>query len=73
MAPKASWPGIVGVLKFAYDIWGDTVNVAVTVEADKPIGYFSAVRTVSFDVPEGSRAGEFEVMVGFDNKAAGAG
>ncbi len=52
---------------------GDTVNVDVTVEADKPIGYFSAVRTVSFDVPEGSRAGEFEVMVGFDNKAAGAG
>jgi hypothetical protein len=52
---------------------GDSVKVDVMVEADKPIGYFSAVRTVTFDVPEGSRAGEFEVMVGFDNKAAGAG
>jgi hypothetical protein len=54
-------------------IAGDTVKVDVTVEADKPIGYFSAVRTVTFAVPEGSRPGEFEVMVGFDNKAAGAG
>ncbi|MEQ1652646.1 MAG: hypothetical protein ABL897_09175 [Hyphomicrobium sp.] len=52
---------------------GDSVKVDVMVEADKPIGYFSAVRTVTFDVPEGARAGEFEVMVGFDNKAAGAG
>jgi hypothetical protein len=51
----------------------DNVKVDVTVEADKPIGYFSAVRTVTFAVPEGSRPGEFEVMVGFDSKAAGAG
>lgn len=51
----------------------DVVKVDVAVGADKPIGYFSAVRTVTFAVPEGSRPGEFEVMVGFDNKAAGAG
>jgi hypothetical protein len=51
----------------------DTVKVDVAVEADKPIGYFSAVRTVTFALPEGSRAGEFEIMVGFDSKAAGAG
>jgi hypothetical protein len=51
----------------------DSVKVDVSVGADKPIGYFSAVRTVTFQVPEGSRPGEFEVMVGFDNKAAGAG
>ena len=51
----------------------DIVKIDVAVEADKPIGYFSAVRTVTFAVPEGARPGEFEVMVGFDNKAAGAG
>lgn len=52
---------------------GDTVLVDVAVGIDKPIGYFSAVRTVTFDIPEGSRAGEFEIVVGFDGKAAGAG
>lgn len=54
-------------------ITGETVTVDVVVGLDKPIGYFSAVRTVSFDIPEGSRAGEFELVVGFDGKAAGAG
>lgn len=52
---------------------GDTLKVDVTVGTDKPIGYFSAVRTVTFAVPEGSRPGEFELVVGFDGKAAGAG
>lgn len=52
---------------------GETVTVNVTIEPDKPIGYFSAVRTVTFEVPEGARPGEFEVVVGFDQKAAGAG
>ena len=52
---------------------GDTLKVDVEVGTDKPIGYFSAVRTVTFAIPEGSRPGEFEIMVGFDNKAAGAG
>lgn len=52
---------------------GDTLKVDVAVGDDKPIGYFSAVRTVTFAVPEGSRPGEFEVMVGFDTKVAGAG
>ena len=52
---------------------GDTMKVDVAVGADKPIGYFSAVRTVTFAVPEGSRPGEFEMMVGFDGEAAGAG
>ena len=51
----------------------DTMKIDVAVGADKPIGYFSAVRTVTFAVPEGSRPGEFELMVGFDNKATGAG
>ncbi len=51
----------------------DTMKVDVSVGEDKPIGYFSAVRTVTFAVPEGTRPGEFEVNIGFDHKAAGAG
>lgn len=54
-------------------VTGESVTVDVIVGLDKPIGYFSAVRTVTFDIPEGSRAGEFELVVGFDSKAAGAG
>jgi len=30
--------GIVGVKKFAYDIWGDTVNVAARMEQKQPAG-----------------------------------
>lgn len=52
---------------------GDAMKVDVTVGAEKPIGYFSAVRTVTFTVPEGTRPGDFEVQIGFDSKAAGAG
>jgi hypothetical protein len=47
------------------------VDVDVTV--DNPIGYFSIVRSVSFNIPEGTRPGEFEVYVGFDRNAPGAG
>ena len=47
----------------------DKVNVDVAVALDKPIGYFSTVRTVTFDIPEGARPGEFEVFVGFDRNA----
>lgn len=54
-------------------VTGQHMSVAVVVGADKPIGYFSAVQSVTFDIPEGSRPGEFEVTVGFDTKAAGAG
>ena len=51
----------------------DKMTVAVPVAVDNPIGYFSAVRSVTFDVPEGTRPGEFEVFVGFDQGAQGAG
>lgn len=54
-------------------VQADRLSVDVAVGLDKPIGYFSAVRTVTFDIPEGSRPGEFEIVVGFDGKAAGAG
>ena len=52
---------------------GDVVSVDATVAVDNPIGYFSTVRTVTFDIPEGTRPGEFEVFVGFDQGAQGAG
>ncbi|MEZ5849707.1 MAG: hypothetical protein R3D68_03530 [Hyphomicrobiaceae bacterium] len=54
-------------------IQSETAVVNVAVNADKPIGYFSSVKTLSFDVPEGARPGEFEIFVGFDQKAPGAG
>lgn len=54
-------------------ISNERATVDVSVSADKPVGYFSAVRSVTFDVPVGARAGEFEVFVGFDQATPGAG
>ncbi len=51
----------------------DKMRVDVPVALDKPIGYFSTVREVSFPLPEGSRPGEFEVFVGFDRNIPNAG
>lgn len=51
----------------------DRLNVATAVAVENPIGYFSAVRTVTFEIPEGTRPGEFEVFVGFEQNAQGAG
>ena len=51
----------------------DQLRVDATVAVENPIGYFSAVRTVSFQVPEGSRPGEYEVYVGFERNTPNAG
>jgi outer membrane murein-binding lipoprotein Lpp len=51
----------------------DRMRVDVPVALDKPIGYFSTVREVSFPLPEGSRPGEFEVFVGFERNIPNAG
>jgi len=51
----------------------DKLRVDATVAVENPIGYFSAVRTVTFNVPEGARPGEFEVFVGFDRSTPNAG
>jgi hypothetical protein len=51
----------------------ETMRIETAVSVDKPIGYFSTVRTVTFDVPVGSRPGEFEIEVGFDRNVPGAG
>jgi hypothetical protein len=51
----------------------DSARVTVDIALDNPIGYFSVVRQVSFDIPEGSRPGEYEVYVAFDRSVPGAG
>jgi hypothetical protein len=51
----------------------EKVKVDVPIALEKPIGYFSMVRTVSFPIAEGSRPAEFEVYVGFDRATPGAG
>ena len=54
-------------------IAGDTLKVDEDILADKPIGYFSAVKAITIPIPEGSRPGEFEILVGFDRAVPGAG
>ena len=51
----------------------ENMKIETTVSLDKPIGYFSAVRTVTFELPVGSRPGEFEINVSFDRNLPGAG
>jgi hypothetical protein len=51
----------------------DKLTVDVNVSVENPIGYFSAVRTVTFDIPEGSRPGDYQVFVAFDRTVPGAG
>ena len=51
----------------------ETVKVDVEIAVDKPIGYFSAVKAITIPIPEGSRPGEFEILVGFDRAVPGAG
>lgn len=51
----------------------ENMKVETAVSLEKPIGYFSAVRTVTFEVPVGSRPGEYEINVSFDRNIPGAG
>ena len=51
----------------------DQAVVSVDMQVDNPIGYFSAVRTVTFDVAQGARPGEYQIDVMFDRTAPGAG
>ena len=51
----------------------DKVRIDVDVAIDNPIGYFSIVRSVTFNIPEGTRPGEYEVYVGFDRNMPGRG
>lgn len=51
----------------------DTMQVTVDMVLDQPIGYFSAVQSITFDVAEGSRAGDYEMFVAFEKNVPGAG
>lgn len=51
----------------------ETAKVDTIVVVENPIGYFSAVRTVTIPIPEGSRPGEFEIFIGFDRNTPNAG
>ncbi|MBU2580618.1 MAG: hypothetical protein KJ622_02720 [Alphaproteobacteria bacterium] len=51
----------------------DVMQVAVDLNVDNPISYFSAVRTITFDVAQGARPGEYQMHVAFDRKVPGAG
>jgi hypothetical protein len=53
-------------------VQGDSLRVEVDITPDQPIGYFSSVRTITFDVPQGGRTADFKLFVAFD-KAANAG
>lgn len=50
------------------EIAKDALTVNADVAVENPIGYFSAVRTITFPVPEGARPGDLEVRVGFHKK-----
>ena len=54
-------------------IAAEKMKVDVQVALDKPIGYFSFVKTVTFNIPEGARPGEFELFVGFERNVPNAG
>lgn len=54
-------------------IAADKMTVDVDVSLDKPIGYFSKVQTLTFSIPQGTRPGEYEVFVGFEQTAPSAG
>jgi hypothetical protein len=54
-------------------VTSDSVKLDVNVGLDKPISYFSTVRTVTFPIAEGSRPGEYQLIVGFDSKAPSSG
>ena len=54
-------------------ILNERVMIDVDVVLDRPSGYFSVVKSLSFPLPEGSRPAEYEVYVAFDRTAPGAG
>ncbi len=51
-------------------IAADQLFVEAEVTLENPIGYFSQVRTVTFNIPQGTRPGDFDVFVGFKQPPA---
>lgn len=49
------------------------MTVDVTIPNDNPVGYFSAVNNVAFDVAPGVAAGDYQLFIAFDRSAPGTG
>ncbi len=49
------------------------IAVAVTISADNPVGYFSAVKELSFALPPGVPPGDFKLFIAFDRDKPGSG
>lgn len=60
--------GVVGVKKFAYDIWGDTVNIAARLEETCEPNRINISRE-AYDMAEGAFRCEFRGKIAAKNKA----
>ena len=49
------------------------ISIDVIIPADNPVGYFSAVRELSFTLPPGVPPGDFKLYIAFDRGTSGAG
>lgn len=49
------------------------MSVDVTIPNDNPVGYFSAVNTLSFDVAPGVAVGDYQLFIAFDRQDPGTG
>jgi hypothetical protein len=47
----------------------EPVKVSVAISQDKPIGYFSFVRRVTFDIKPGTRPDDYRLYVAFDRRS----
>ena len=47
-------------------IQAQAINVSVDIPPERPIAYFSVVRTVTFRFPEGTRPADYRLLVAFD-------
>ena len=47
----------------------ERLNVPIIIEKGQPVGYFTRVRRITFDIPEGSQVEDFKLFVSFDKDA----
>lgn len=67
VAGKVTLPLLVHVTeKDRIPLTSEPVKVSVTLSQDKPIGYFSLVRRVTFDIKPGTRPDDYRLFVAFD-------
>ena len=49
------------------------IAIAVTIPVDNPVGYFSAVKKLSFAIPPGVPPSDFKLFIAFDRSMPGSG